>query len=988
MANKPVRQFKTHAAPAGARGYRTRRPIRKLEGNEKPALQNPIGGNNVYTGKVGDDPGLKEHTNSAGGMLKTNVAVGNNYTLGQLLYQQQLAAANQPPPLPQPSANIPYAVDPRDLGYVPQQPQPRLLPPTTTTATIQPPLQRPVSRPAITTTNTPIGGGGFFPETPPEFVEATTRPNVGVDITPEQFTLPPQQRTVRERPPVVDYGPITTPIERPTPIDIGYTEPEPIQVEYLQPLEEPSPEVHYGELPVPQDEVTSLIDTIIPETLEPKIIDFPPPEIPQPQPQPQPEEPSLIDYGPTYGEPVTQEAYPGADKPLPTYDRGVPPAIQQPPITQPPELGMPETPYVGSEVPYIAPEIPYEGSEDIIESSADILAPQPFPSRTLDDPVVQQQDPAGGARAEDEFFMEDYHRGTDLEVGRGNIDEYVGGPIVGDPVGAAEIAEVLKPVRQQKESQEFLVDPIVDDKEEFKGGPVTSNIQGETVEYDVDPRDFQDSRDLEQQQPDPPLVDRGGQATVEDTVVDTTGQEKTQTQSAATSPPVGGRKWLHTGPQDFAEARWQLFGAAQGDPIITDTPAVSGPVVNRETGEITTEPLTWWQNRPAGSEVSPYDATTVGGTGDAGDTGSTGKSGGLEGSFTAEQVAEMAGGSITPVLDYLHPGATSDGQTVTFKDIGSVDDWIDGVIELDPTLKGLNDLVYEKKDAEGNRVGWGNHALDGFNQLTGTINKVFDFMGDPSKAEFTAAILEDFGMMPTKGSNLEEMANNFNKFRKEGSQMWETSQDKAWGRKWNALTQTQEYGDMQPMGIFALLTNPPAALAMTANSLLYDIKNAVRGMFDANPNYKGNKAQDVLNGAFHFLGKGAKKVGSLFGKLGKTIGGKLNFTSKDMKNDPMEVSRQLLYASKNADPAVGDVRYELVKTLLENGVDVRFHNNAVTFDKGVADARIDKIKTVIDNLGLSASNIEIMAGTQGLDDFPELKAWLEARAAQIRKMSK
>jgi hypothetical protein len=84
----------------------------------------------------------------------------------------------------------------------------------------------------------------------------------------------------------------------------------------------------------------------------------------------------------------------------------------------------------------------------------------------------------------------------------------------------------------------------------------------------------------------------------------------------------------------------------------------------------------------------------------------------------------------------------------------------------------------------------------------------------------------------------------------------------------------------------------------------------------------------------------------------------------------------------------GDVRYELVKTLLENGVSVRFHNNAVSFDKGIADARIDKIKTVIDNLGLSASNIEIMAGTEGLDDFPELKAWLEARAAQIRKMPK
>jgi hypothetical protein len=124
-----------------------------------------------------------------------------------------------------------------------------------------------------------------------------------------------------------------------------------------------------------------------------------------------------------------------------------------------------------------------------------------------------------------------------------------------------------------------------------------------------------------------------------------------------------------------------------------------------------------------------------------------------------------------------------------------------------------------------------------------------------------------------------------------------------------------------------------------------------------------------------------------------------------MKNDPMEVSRQLLYTSKYGPSGkegdspstmeewkgyreTGDVRYELVKTLLENGVDVRFHNNAISFDKGIANARIDKIKTVIDNLGLGASNIEIMAGTDGLDDFPELKAWLEARAEQLRKMAK
>jgi len=884
MANKPVRQFKTHVAPAGARGYRTRRPIQKLEGSGNAVNPTQVG--NAFVGKPSDDQGLKEHGEGAGGRLKIDPTIGISSAIQpyELLYQQRLAAANQPPPLPQPSTNIPLAVDPRDFGYIPQQPQPRLLPPTANTATIQPPPQRPI--------------------TPPVYEQ----PNVGVDITPEQITLPPQQRIVQERPPVVDYGPITTPIERPTPIDMGYVEPEPIQVEYLQPqLEEPRPTPHYGELPVPQDEITNLIDNILPET-----------------------------------------------------------------------------PYVGSEVPYVAPEIPYEGSEDIIESSADILAPQPLPPRTLDDLVVQQQDPVGNVFAEPDFSWEDYHRGTDLGVGRGNIDEYVGGPIVGDPVGAAEIAEVL-----EEGTTSPVSDPTVtaDITGEVDTGEVDTSYPGADVPLPTHDRGVPPAPEevVVEEPAGPPIPDVEDQVVTEDTVVDTTGQEKTQTHAAATSPPVGGRKWLHTGDQDFAETRWQLFGAGQGDPIITDTPAVSGPVVNRETGEITTQPLTWWANQPAGSPVSPYGGTTVGGTDD---TGTTTGGGSIGGGFTAEQVAEMAGGSITPVLDYLHPGATSDGQTVTFKDIGSVDDWIDGVIDLDPTLKGLNDLVYEKKDAEGNRVGWGNHALDGFNQITGTINKVFDFMGDPSKAEFTAAILEDFGMMPTKGSNLKEMASNFNKFRKEAGQMWETSEDKAWGRKWNDFTKTQEYGDMQPLGIFALLTNPPAALAMTANSLLYDFKNAAAGMFNDNPNYKGNMAQDILNGAFHFLGKAAKSVGSLFGKLGKEVGGKLNFTSKDMKKDPMEVSRQLLYASKNADPAVGDVRYELVKTLLENGVDVRFHNNAITFDKGIAKARIEDMKTVIDNLGLNASNIEIMAGTDGLDDFPELKAWLEARADQLRKQGK
>ena len=1004
MGKKLVRQFKTHNAPAGSRGYRSQATV------EYPPLNPPAAV--VDYGVPSIDHGVRQR-----------------------------------PPAPPTPPVVDLSMIPEIPMLVPYPPTTAQIPRTMGTPALPPdwypetpnriwsPQQQPTTNPRLRR-NT---GEGDLPINVPRVNLPTTtlppqrptspytQPNVGVDITPEQFTLPPQQQQIiRERPTTIDYGPITTPIERPIQEDAGYIEPQqlypltpgpqitateqsfyepqpvegayayPIQADYPQPQTQPQTQPQNPDLN--QDEITNLIDTLIPEQQEAKTIQmheegpqwvedpyalaaqeaidqapfnqtdpsiyYRPPEIDEAPEiiladQPQQQDPFVIDYGPTYGEPAVQET---AQAPY------LPPEqpVQQLPITQPPELGMPEIP--------------------------------------------QQPDPVGGVRAEDDFFREDYHRDTDLKVGRGNIDEYVGGPIERDPEGAAAIVEAEKPVRQRKEGPEFLVDPIIDDKEEFKGGPtVTAGVTGEVdTGEDEGGRGtitVQETADTGQSQPEIP-------SHREPTFG---GQEKTQTQASLTSTPgQGGRRWLHTGPQDFADALHQFRinrGTTQGPPIVTDTPAVSGPQVNRETGEITEKPLTWYQFEPSGSSVSPYDATTVGGTTDTTGTADIGRSGGLlTGGFDSTQIAELAGGSITPVLDYLHPGATSDGQTVTFKDIGSVDDWIDGVIDLDPTLKGLKDLGYEKRDAEGNRVGWGNHALDGFNQLTGAINNVFDFMGDPSKGKFTAAILEDFGMMPTKGGSLKEMASNFNKFHEETSQMWETSQDKAWGRKWNDLTQTQEYGDMQPLGIFALLTNPPAALAMTANSLLYDFKNAAQGMFDANPNYKGNMAQDVLNGAFHFLGKAAKKVGSLFGKLGKTVGSKLGkgsgdkqeFTDKDVKLDPMEVSRQLLYTSKQewegTNPTTmeewkgyrktSDVRYELVKTLLENGVDVRFHNNAISFDKGIADARIDRIKTTIDDLGLNASNLEIMAGTDGLDDFPELKAWLEALADQWRKAAK
>ena len=615
MGKTLVRQFKPHKAPAGARGYQAKRSIRKLG----PA-DNPTQGGSVYAGKA-DDPGRKEHGESAGGRLKIDPTVGgggDNYTLGQLLYQQQQAIANQPPPLPQPSANIPLAVDPRDFGYVPpQQPQP--LPYTATLPPTALPPQRPIAPPVY------------------------TQPNVPIDITPEQFTLPPQpqpQQIIHERPTTIDYGPITTPIARPTedldymwnasdiepqqsyPITPGpqitateqsFYEPQPVESAYAYPIQADYPQTQPQPLPpdLNQDEITNLIDTLIPEPQEAKTINFPQegpqwvedpyalaaqeaidqagftqtdpsivnlgmppiideaPEITYTQPQQQ--DPYVIDYGPTYGEPAVQET---AQAPY------LPPEqpVQQLPITQPPELGMPEIP--------------------------------------------QQQDLVGGVRAEDDFFREDYHRDTDLKVGRGNIDEYVGGPIERDPVGAAAIVD--ESTSQVVPAEESVIPAktitpegiIIDDSDEtytvdtsagvdieqlpetpFAGevaeGPLIdateATVEGPVAEPDPEP--------FTPEIADPPAPTEG---------VDITAQVDPP---VTTTPGQGGRKWVHTGPADFADALHQFRinrGTTQGPPIVTDTPAVSGPVVNRETGEITEKPLTWYQFEPSGSSVSPY----------------------------------------------------------------------------------------------------------------------------------------------------------------------------------------------------------------------------------------------------------------------------------------------------------------------------------------------------------------------------------------------
>ena len=1072
MGKKLVRQFKTHNAPAGARGYRTQATV------EYPQLP-PAGVVNVTPGGI--------PVPTADGVVSIRATPERPMAVPPTETEVRTPRAMGTPALPP--------------DWYPETPN-RIWTPDASSGTRRNTGAEDI--PTITTTNTPLTG--FFPQTEPEFVEATITPNFPtVDITPEQFTLPPQQQQIiHERPTTIDYGPITTPIERSIQEDMGYIdtqqpidltpghqvvatetssfEPQPvesayaypIQVDYPQPtLNDPNPVTDTVET----DEITNLIDTLLPEQQEaktiqiyeegpqwvedphalaaqeaidqggfdqtdPSLIDRGLPPIIDQSPEityhgnladwDAYNDPFVIDYSDTYGEPtLPQQEFPQVFTPEPI--------VEQPPITLPPELGMPEIPVVPAvdddpisaadiraglgtieEIPLptgesigITPETvqPPIGANPMVEatitSNPDLVVPVAADTSTTGGTVT------GGVQAGDDFFGED-RQFKNAQESTGVNEQFAipgGGPVERDPVGATAIVEALE------EGTAIIPDDTITDTATDATIPAkTITPEGIIIDdsdktYTVDTSAGVDIEQLpetpfagevaEGPMVDPPLkdftpeiADPPAPITVEDGV-DVEVDQGGKVDPALTTPGTGGRKWLHTGPADFAETlhQFKTNRGSSGPPIVTDTPAVSGPVVNRETGEITREPLTWHQFNPAGSSVSPYGATTIGGTTDTTGTTDTGKSGGLlTGGFDSTQLAEMAGGSITPVLDYLHPGATSDGQTVTFGDVGNYDSWIDGELDLDPTLKGLKDLGYQKRDAEGNRVGWGNHALDGFNQLTGAINNVFDFMGDPSKGKFTAAILEDFGMMPTKGGSLKEMASNFNKFHEETSQMWETSQDKAWGRKWNDLTQTQEYGDMQPLGIFALLTNPPAALAMTANSLLYDFKNAAQGMFDANPNYKGNMAQDVLNGAFHLLGKGAKKVGSLFGKLGKAIGGKQGkgsgdkqeFTDKDVKLDPMEVSRRLLYASKNEDPAVGDVRYELVKTLLENGVPVRFHNNALSFDATISKTKLSDMKKVLDNLSLSASNLELLAGADGLDDFPELQEELKARWRQWR----
>ena len=500
------------------------------------------------------------------------------------------------------------------------------------------------------------------------------QPNVGVDITPEQFTLPPQQRIIQERPPMVDYGPITTPIERPLQEEMGYIEPQPpldltpgpqiagteqafyepqpvesayaapIQADYPYPQPQPQP------TDIPQDDITNLIDAIIPETLESKTIDIPQegpqwvedpytlaaqeaidqaaiaqtnPSIYSPAMPPiigeapeitladqiQQEDPYVIDYSDTYGEPILpQQELPQIFTPEPI--------LGEPEVILPQEVGMPEIPTAATttsrpddQVIWDPEGMPHgESSSGVFEYTTDPLG----------DPVLQP----GIVRKR---LIGDTGEGTPVGVGP-VITE--GGVIVGErpESGIAETAETVIPAKTITPSGEvvgeadktYTVDteaglditqlPETAIAGEPAEGPMIEQI-AETPETFV-PKDV----------PPPPAVVEGGGEVVTQPPPPVSGPGVQQ--GALTAPGPGG--WLYTGPQGYAQTRWSTSGAAQGDPVISYTPAVSGPQVNRETGEITEQPLSWWSNRAGYDFMQPGAELPTGEVGGTGTTGTTG----------------------------------------------------------------------------------------------------------------------------------------------------------------------------------------------------------------------------------------------------------------------------------------------------------------------------------------------------------------------------
>ena len=872
--------------------------------------------------------------------------------------------------------------------------QPNLLPPV---SPVQPNLTVP-QKPNLLPPISPVQPNLVTPEQP----LPVPGPNVGVDTTAEPVDIQQPQPVYIEAPmPLpIDQGPIGTQIIRPQADPVGTITPElpptlsPIsppvvaqetfspptltEIATAEPIQiqQPTPAT---EQPIVPDEVTTILDDIVPEvtTAEPKSIVVPESDVPQWAESPQAQQvQDIIDQAPPIQTAPVIAQNPLAQPPIQTAPEIT---TQLQPEINPYEVALPPIDPRQQPAPTVT-EQPITVAEDPIPVQEPVqLDPVPIPvePETMDAGEINFPPPGSNPiifKDQEGDMVKNvpghasgphgYIRGPVTEPGKPPLDPAI---VQANPEILAKTIDPSTTLTQDTviipEGIDVNAGPDITQIQEqpFTGEIADAQIVTETPDL---PAETTETTETFAQNPNLAVPDLPEQQVTPD-----------RNQQVQAQEPAPGRGWLYTGPQGYAETRWSTSGASQGQPIISQTPYTSGPQVNRETGEITQQPLSWWSNR-AGYDFkqnAPLPTGTPGSVmgGSTGTTGTTetttiseGVPGGSRNGFTMQEIMDVSEGSVTPVLDSLHPNGVNNGKTVIFRSETDFDNWVDGNQSLRPDV-GFSNLNYEKKDETGKIVGYGNKALDGFNELGGMINNVFDLAGDPSKT-ISEESLQASGLKGTK-EQLKEFAKNLNKLRKELGQTWETSKDEAWGRKWNNLTETQEYGDLQPMGIFALLTNPPAAIGMTANALLSDIKNAAQGMFEANADYSGNPIQDVLNGAFHLLGQGAKAVGSVFSEIGQKITGKLNFTSKDLKEDPMEVSRKLLYRSKNEDDEVGDLRYRITKTLLENGVKVKFHNNAMSFDKTITDQRMADAKKVIADLGLNAGMLDIIAGTDGID---------------------
>ena len=211
-------------------------------------------------------------------------------------------------------------------------------------------------------------------------------------------------------------------------------------------------------------------------------------------------------------------------------------------------------------------------------------------------------------------------------------------------------------------------------------------------------------------------------------------------------------------------------------------------------------------------------------------------------SYGSDNSFDVTGASLFPEST----GRTEDGG-IYFADAKDFNEWASGV-ESATGIKGIQQKFnYKVFGPDGKSfLGIGNKIADASKALTKFAQDKFAFLGDPSKKK---------GDAPTP--LMESMDN----LRTEMTQFWDTNPNSQWGRKLFKPGETQDYGSLQPYAIVASLLNPPQFLATLANTVLHDFVYAAKGMFSKDANYKGNPVQDVLNGAFHLLGRGIKSVG-------------------------------------------------------------------------------------------------------------------------------